>query len=125
MHSEITRVTQRIIERSKSSRQEYIQRMQRAQNNKVHRASLSCGNLAHGFAACNPTDKSALKMVNAVNLGIVSAYNDMLSAHQPFQTFPEIFKKTAQQMGSVAQFAGGVPAMCDGCLLYTSPSPRD
>ncbi len=114
MHSEISRVTQRIIERSSGCRSDYLKRMQEAQEQGVHRGVLSCGNLAHGFAACNPTDKSALKMTNAVNIGIVSAYNDMLSAHQPLQFFPEIFKKTAQQLGSVAQFAGGVPAMCDG-----------
>ncbi len=114
MHSEISRVTQRIIERSSGCRGDYLKRMQEAQEQGVHRGVLSCGNLAHGFAACNPTDKSALKMTNAVNIGIVSAYNDMLSAHQPLQFFPEIFKKTAQQLGSVAQFAGGVPAMCDG-----------
>ncbi|EPJ44528.1 MAG: phosphogluconate dehydratase [Osedax symbiont Rs1] len=114
MHSEISRVTQRIIERSTDCRDDYVKRMQEAQAQGVHRGVLSCGNLAHGFAACNPTDKSALKMTNAVNIGIISAYNDMLSAHQPLQFFPEVFKKTAQQLGSVAQFAGGVPAMCDG-----------
>ena len=114
MHSEITRVTQRIIERSKDCRDDYLARMKQAEERTVHRATLACGNLAHGFAACNPTDKSALKMTNAVNVGIITAYNDMLSAHQPFQFYPEIFKKTAQDMGSVAQVAGGVPAMCDG-----------
>ncbi|MEH6442355.1 MAG: phosphogluconate dehydratase [Oceanospirillaceae bacterium] len=114
MHSEVSRITQRIIERSRASRSDYVSRMQRAEESGVHRGVLSCGNLAHGFAACNASDKSALKMTNAVNIGIVSAYNDMLSAHQPFQFYPEIFKKTAHQMGSVAQFAGGVPAMCDG-----------
>lgn len=114
MHSEITRVTQRIIERSKGCRDSYVKNMRQAEASGVHRSELSCGNLAHGFAACNTTDKSALKMMNAVNIGIVSAYNDMLSAHQPFQFYPKIFKETAVQMGSVAQFAGGVPAMCDG-----------
>ncbi|NRA19466.1 MAG: phosphogluconate dehydratase [Oceanospirillaceae bacterium] len=114
MHSTITRITQRIIERSRDCRDDYLSRMKQAEEKSVHRAVLACGNLAHGFAACNPSDKSALKMTNAVNVGIISAYNDMLSAHQPFQYYPEIFKKTAQQMGSVAQFAGGVPAMCDG-----------
>jgi phosphogluconate dehydratase len=114
MHSEITRITNRIIERSKASRESYVSAMQQAQANGVHRSTLSCGNLAHGFAACNSADKSSLKMMNAVNIGIISAYNDMLSAHQPFQYFPKIFKDTATQMGSVAQFAGGVPAMCDG-----------
>ncbi len=114
MHSEIARVTKRIIERSKDCRDDYLKRMQSAQEQGVHRGVLSCGNLAHGFAACNADDKAALKMTNAVNIGLVSAYNDMLSAHQPFQFYPEIFKKRATEMGSVAQFAGGVPAMCDG-----------
>ena len=114
MHSEIIRVTERIIQRSRASRGDYITRMQSAQEQGVHRGVLSCGNLAHGFAACNSSDKSALKMTNAVNIGMVSAYNDMLSAHQPYQDYPAIIKQTAQQMGSVAQFAGGVPAMCDG-----------
>ena len=114
MHSEITRITNRIIERSKASRESYVYAMEQAEANGVHRSTLSCGNLAHGFAACNSSDKSSLKMMNAVNIGIISAYNDMLSAHQPFQYFPKIFKDTATEMGSVAQFAGGVPAMCDG-----------
>ncbi|EPJ48481.1 MAG: phosphogluconate dehydratase [Osedax symbiont Rs2] len=114
MHSEIIRVTERIIQRSRASRADYIAAMQSAQEQGVHRGVLSCGNLAHGFAACNSSDKSALKMTNAVNIGMVSAYNDMLSAHQPYQDYPAIIKQTAQQMGSVAQFAGGVPAMCDG-----------
>lgn len=114
MHSEISRVTLRIIERSRACRESYIDRMEAAQAAGVHRSQLSCGNLAHGFAACNPTDKSALKMMNAVNVGMISAYNDMLSAHQPFQFYPKIFKDTASSLGSVAQFAGGVPAMCDG-----------
>jgi len=114
MHSKVAQVTQRIIERSKDCRDDYLARMKQAQESSVHRAVLACGNLAHGFAACNPSDKSALKMTNAANVGIISAYNDMLSAHQPFQFYPEIFKKTAHEMGSVAQYAGGVPAMCDG-----------
>jgi phosphogluconate dehydratase len=80
----------------------------------VHRAELSCGNLAHGFAACSPQEKDSLKLMNSANLGIISSYNDMLSAHQPFETFPETIKAAASAMGSTAQFAGGVPAMCDG-----------
>jgi phosphogluconate dehydratase len=80
----------------------------------VHRGELSCGNLAHGFAACGGQDKQTLKLMNAANLGIISAYNDMLSAHQPLETFPEIIRQAARHLGSSAQFAGGVPAMCDG-----------
>jgi phosphogluconate dehydratase len=75
---------------------------------------LSCSNLAHGFAACGQEDKDTLKLMNKANVAIVSAYNDMLSAHQPFERFPEVIREAAHGMGSVAQFAGGTPAMCDG-----------
>jgi phosphogluconate dehydratase len=75
---------------------------------------LSCGNLAHGFAACEQGDKDTLKLMNRANVAIVSAYNDMLSAHQPYASFPDVIRKAAHGMGSVAQFAGGTPAMCDG-----------
>lgn len=114
MHSVIEQVTARIIERSRNSRAAYVRQMQDAQEQGVHRAQLSCGNLAHGFAACGSEDKQALKLTNAVNVGIISAYNDMLSAHQPFETFPDIIRQAVHEMGSVAQFAAGVPAMCDG-----------
>jgi phosphogluconate dehydratase len=79
-----------------------------------HRGDLSCGNLAHGFAACDRGDKDTLKLMNKANVAIVSAYNDMLSAHQPFGKFPDAICEAARAMGSVAQFAGGTPAMCDG-----------
>jgi phosphogluconate dehydratase len=75
---------------------------------------LSCGNLAHGFAACSPSEKAALAGNKALNLGIVTSYNDMLSAHQPYQFYPEIIKQAAREIGATAQVAGGVPAMCDG-----------
>nr|WP_320135452.1 phosphogluconate dehydratase [uncultured Amphritea sp.] len=114
MHSVIEQVTARIIERSRNSRAAYVRQMQDAQEQGVHRAQLSCGNLAHGFAACGSEDKQALKLTNAVNVGIISAYNDMLSAHQPFETFPDTIRQAVHEMGSVAQFAAGVPAMCDG-----------
>lgn len=114
MHTTILEVTARIIERSKTSRQTYLDDMKRAEQAGVSRASLSCGNLAHGFAACQPQDKHSLKLMNAVNLGVVTAYNDMLSAHQPYATYPDLIKQAARSMGSVAQVAGGVPAMCDG-----------
>jgi phosphogluconate dehydratase len=78
------------------------------------RRAKSCGNLAHGIAACDPADKQALARETTPNIGIVSAYNDMLSAHQPFETFPALIRRTASEAGAVAQFAGGVPAMCDG-----------
>ncbi|MCL7931528.1 phosphogluconate dehydratase [Halomonas llamarensis] len=110
----VAEVTQRIRERSAERRALYEQRMADQHKRGVHRGELSCGNLAHGFAACNPQDKNSLKLMNSANLGIISAYNDMLSAHQPFETFPATIKAAASAMGSTAQFAGGVPAMCDG-----------
>ncbi|GAB2803033.1 phosphogluconate dehydratase [Halomonas shantousis] len=110
----VKRVTQRIEERSRARRERYEQLMQDQHGRGVHRGTLSCGNLAHGFAACGAQDKDQLKLMNSANLAIVSSYNDMLSAHQPFKDFPEIIKDAARSMGSTAQFAGGVPAMCDG-----------
>ncbi|MCL7940213.1 phosphogluconate dehydratase [Halomonas sp. ATCH28] len=107
-------VTRRIRERSSERRALYESRMADQHKRGVHRGELSCGNLAHGFAACGETDKNSLKLMNSANLGIISAYNDMLSAHQPLETFPETIKAAARAMGSTAQFAGGVPAMCDG-----------
>lgn len=114
MHSIVKRVTENLIERSKESRARYLERMVAAQGNMPDRTKLSCGNLAHGFAACDEQSKNTLKMMNAANVGIVTAYNDMLSAHQPFQHYPDIVKKAALEMGCTAQVAGGVPAMCDG-----------
>jgi len=114
MNPSVATVTARIIERSRDSRAAYLARMAQAGSQQPHRAELSCGNLAHGFAACGSRDKSALKLMNSANIAIVSAYNDMLSAHQPLETFPAQIKAAVRGMGSVAQFAGGVPAMCDG-----------
>lgn len=114
MNPSVQSVTARIIERSRSSRADYLQRMEHARTQQVHRSTLSCGNLAHGFAACGEQDKSELKLMNKANIAIVSAYNDMLSAHQPLEQYPALIKEAVQGMGSVAQFAGGVPAMCDG-----------
>ena len=114
MHPTIDAVTRRIIERSRGSRQDYLQRMEALKAQSPHRSSLSCGNLAHGFAACNQSDKDTLKFMNKANVAIVSAYNDMLSAHQPYKDFPDVIREAANGMGSVAQFAGGTPAMCDG-----------
>ncbi|MFC7367298.1 MULTISPECIES: phosphogluconate dehydratase [Vreelandella] len=114
LNSTVAEVTQRIRERSAERRALYEQRMADQHKRGVHRAELSCGNLAHGFAACSPQEKDSLKLMNSANLGIISSYNDMLSAHQPFETFPETIKAAASAMGSTAQFAGGVPAMCDG-----------
>lgn len=110
----VNRVTTRIRERSRERRALYERRMADQHRRGVHRGELSCGNLAHGFAACGETDKNRLKLMNSANLGIVSSYNDMLSAHQPLEDYPALIKQAAQAMGSTAQFAGGVPAMCDG-----------
>ena len=114
MHVIVEKVTQRIIDRSVVSRQDYLGRMNGLKARSPHRSSLSCGNLAHGFAACNQGDKDTLKLMNKANVAIVSAYNDMLSAHQPYTAFPDVIREAAHGMGSVAQFAGGTPAMCDG-----------
>lgn len=114
MKQEIVDITERIIVRSAVTRKEYLAKIAAAKSNTVHRASLSCGNLAHGFAACNKEDKQAIKGLNHSDIAIVSAYNDMLSAHQPYETYPQIIKKAIKSTGGVAQFASGVPAMCDG-----------
>ena len=107
-------VTERIRERSEVSRGDYLERLERAAGEGPHRSSLSCSNLAHGFAACGPGDKEALKTGSEANIAIVTAYNDMLSAHQPFEDYPQQIKAAAREAGAVAQVAGGVPAMCDG-----------
>ena len=114
MHPVVDSVTSRICERSKGSRDAYLEQMKKAEEAGVHRSRLSCGNLAHGFAACGDSDKQVLKLSNSVNVAIVNAYNDMLSAHQPFETYPDIIRAAVRELGSVAQVAAGVPAMCDG-----------
>ena len=114
MHDEIEQVTSRITERSKARRAAYLDRMNAAIGKGPHRGSLACGNLAHAFAACNLTDKQALAGTEKANIAIVSSYNDMLSAHQPLKDFPDLIKSAISEAGGVAQFAGGVPAMCDG-----------
>jgi phosphogluconate dehydratase len=107
-------VTDRIVARSATTRAEYLRRIELAREAGVHRSSLSCGNLAHGFAACAPDEKGMLAGASALNLGIVTSYNDMLSAHQPYQFYPDIIKAAVREIGATAQVAGGVPAMCDG-----------
>lgn len=114
MNKTINAVTDRIIARSKKSRQDYLDKIEKARRQGPHRGVLSCGNLAHGFAACNPSDKADLRSMTKANIAITSAYNDMLSAHQPYETYPQIIKQAIAEVGGVAQFAGGVPAMCDG-----------
>ena len=110
----IEAITDRIRERSRPTRETYLGRLDEAVGKGVNRSVLSCGNLAHGFAACAPGDKAALAGDQIANLGIITSYNDMLSAHQPFETFPALIKQAAREAGGVAQVAGGVPAMCDG-----------
>lgn len=114
MHPVVKAVTQRIVDRSRDSRARYLQMIDQAASEGPLRGSLSCGNLAHGFAACGKTDKERLKGDRSANIAIVSSYNDMLSAHQPFQGYPDQIKGALSEMGAVAQVAGGVPAMCDG-----------
>lgn len=114
MNPIIQEVTQRIIERSKDSRKAYLNKIESARKQGPLRGALSCGNLAHGFAACNTEDKSDLRSMTKANVAIISSYNDMLSAHQPYETYPQKIKSAINEVGSVAQFAGGVPAMCDG-----------
>ena len=109
----IARVTERIIQRSEQTRGAYLERMKSLGEQGPRRAHLSCGNQAHAYAAMG-SDQSALIAQRQPNLGIVSAYNDMLSAHQPFQHFPDVIKEAARLNGATAQVAGGVPAMCDG-----------
>ncbi len=113
INSTVARITDRIRERSTDARREYLDRMARAADAGPVRAHLSCGNQAHAYAAMGP-DKEALASARAPNLGIVTAYNDMLSAHQPFETYPAVIREAARKVGATAQVAGGVPAMCDG-----------
>lgn len=110
----VARVTDRIRERSAVSRAAYLKQMHSAASEGPHRSSVSCGNLAHAAAACSISDKKALAKGGGANIAIVTAYNDMLSAHQPLGEYPEIIKETLSAIGATAQIAGGVPAMCDG-----------
>ena len=114
MHPVVSTVTDRIIERSRPYRHAYLTRLAGAVQPGVQRTALSCTNLAHGFAAFPVNDKLALRQERQVSVAIISSYNDMLSAHQPFERFPQLIKEAARSVGAVAQFAGGVPAMCDG-----------
>lgn len=114
LNHQVAAVTQRIIERSASLRDDYLRQIAEDHNNRPERGKLSCGNLAHGFAACGEEDKNSLKLMEAGNMAIVTAYNDMLSAHQPYATYPDKLKQAMRDIGCTAQVAGGVPAMCDG-----------
>ena len=118
IHPTVAEVTDRVRRRSADSRNDYLERMQSAVTQGPARSHHGCANLAHGFAAAGP-DKEALRTRPWPNIAIVSSYNDMLSAHQPFERFPAVIKAAAREAGAVAQFAGGVPAMCDGVTQGT------
>ncbi|MEO1205439.1 MAG: phosphogluconate dehydratase [Pseudomonadota bacterium] len=113
LHPTVAKVTERIISRSAGNRRAYLDLIDRQRDAGVNRPTLSCGNLAHGFAASGD-DKPTIRSGHAMNIGIVTAYNDMLSAHQPYGRYPDQIKVFAREAGATAQVAGGVPAMCDG-----------
>ena len=119
MHATVSHVTQRILHRSESLRAAYLDRCEKMRSQGPQRGTLSCSNLAHGFAACSSDDKQRIRLEESANLAIISAYNDMLSAHKPLEDFPDIIREAARNMGSTAQYAGGVPAMCDGVTQGT------
>ena len=114
IHQVISDVTARIRERSVARRQAFMARIQRQAEQGKTRAALACGNLAHAVAACSSDEKGRILDMTRANVGIVTAYNDMLSAHQPYQGYPDIIKGALAELGHSAQVAGGVPAMCDG-----------
>lgn len=114
MHPVVTAITDEIIDRSQSKRTDYLRRIDATIQREPYRARLACGNLAHGFAACSAEEKKDLTAQQKPNIAIVSAYNDLLSAHEPYKDAPSLIKTAIKEAGGVAQFAGGVPAMCDG-----------
>ena len=114
MHPVIEKVTQEVIERSHESRSAYLKYIDGLAKEGPIRSRLACGNLAHGFAACSAAEKADLTGEQKANIAIISSYNDMLSAHQPYKDAPDLIKAAVHEAGGVAQFAGGVPAMCDG-----------
>ncbi len=110
----LSAVTEKIVSRSKATRRRYLDKIDAAVAHQPKRKALGCANVAHGFAACGPQDKDMLRNGSGPNIGIVTSFNDMLSAHQPFETYPELIRNAARAAGGTAQVAGGVPAMCDG-----------
>ncbi|MBG1232894.1 phosphogluconate dehydratase [Aestuariivirga litoralis] len=114
VHRSIANVTEAIVNRSEKSRNRYLDKIARAHDNKPKRKALGCANLAHGFAACGMHDKEELRNGTGPNLAIITSFNDMLSAHQPFERYPDLIRQAARDVGGTAQVAGGVPAMCDG-----------
>ncbi len=113
-HPTVAEVTERVARRSAASRTAYLERVRATATRDVSRGQLGCANLAHGFAACETETKLDLRGTSKPNIAIVSGYNDMLSAHQPLESFPALLKQAVRDAGGTAQFAGGVPAMCDG-----------
>ncbi|WP_374388311.1 phosphogluconate dehydratase [Brevundimonas sp.] len=114
LHPTVAAVTQRIIDKSRETRADYLRRMDAARDSGAGRAKLSCANWAHAFAGQTIADKLTAMDGSKPNLGIVTAYNDMLSAHQPFERFPGVVRQAVREVGATAQVAGGTPAMCDG-----------
>lgn len=113
LHKELESVTKRIQKRSEKTRSAYLDRMNMARKNGANRAHLTCGNQAHAYAPMGK-DQGVLAQAKSANIGIITAYNDMLSAHQPFQYYPDLIKEAAREVGATAQVAAGIPAMCDG-----------
>ncbi len=117
VHPVVAEVTERVAERSRASRAAYLARISAAaaeRGLRPARTDLGCSNLAHAVAACGGTDRAAMSADSGASVGIVTSYNDMLSAHAPFEHYPQAIKATARDVGAVARVAGGVPAMCDG-----------
>ncbi len=114
MHPVVERVTQSLRQRSQASRDAYLNRCARTRERQPPKKRLSCGNLAHGYAACSEGEKQLIGGMAAANIGIITAYNDILSAHQPLASYPDLIKQIARDCGGTAQVASGVPAMCDG-----------
>ncbi len=114
MHPRVLEVTQRLIERSRATRERYLAMIRAAASAGPQRGKLQCANFAHGVAGCGGGDKQRLRLLDSANVAIVTAYNDMLSAHQPYEDYPERIRQALRDIGSVGQVAGGVPAMCDG-----------
>lgn len=114
VNDHILQITQRIIARSKESRKAYLEKIEQARSSTVHRAELACGNLAHGFAACQSEEKSILKSMTRSDIAIINSYNDMLSAHRPYDRYPDQLKQALLENGAIGQVAAGIPAMCDG-----------
>ena len=114
MKPAILEVTDRICERSAATRQAYLARIDRLSRRPPGAERMGCANVAHAFAALPANDKLRVVALKAPNIGIVTAYNDMLSAHQPYEGYPELIREEARLHGATVQVAGGVPAMCDG-----------